>query len=95
MNRLFGLFDVLEVHLFTQENLSGDYDSISVSFNGEIYNSQELILNLEKKGYKFRTSTVSELIAYAYKEWGEEFPKQVNGSFSLCIYDKKKNNSYI
>ena len=41
-----------------------------LTYNGEIYNFQELRLELEALGYQFRSRTDSEVVLYAYAQWG-------------------------
>jgi asparagine synthase (glutamine-hydrolysing) len=43
-----------------------------VAYNGEIYNFQELRVELEARGYRFRSRTDTEVVLYAYAEWGKE-----------------------
>jgi asparagine synthase (glutamine-hydrolysing) len=64
--------------------------SVCIVFNGEIYNFLELKRQLQKY-YKFRTGTDTEVIIYAYKKWGFNCLKRLNGMFSFVIYDLKKN----
>lgn len=65
-----------------------------IIFNGEIYNFKEIRRELEEK-YHFRSQTDTEVIIYAYKEWGEECLKKFNGIFAFAIYDKDKNKIFL
>jgi len=58
-----------------------------IIYNGEIYNYIELREELKKHGYRFSTDTDSEVILYAYKQWGVESLSRFNGMFAFCIYD--------
>lgn len=69
--------------------------NIWVAFNGEIYNFKELKNELEKLGYKFRSYTDTEVIIYAYKEWGIECIKKFNGMFSFSLFDNFKKKFYL
>ncbi len=62
---------------------------VVIVFNGEIYNYQELRLELETKGYKFLSQTDTEVILNAYIEYGIKCLKKFNGMFAFAIYDKK------
>jgi asparagine synthase (glutamine-hydrolysing) len=64
-------------------------------FNGEIYNFKEIKLELEKKGYKFKTLTDSEIILPAYDMWGIDFIKKLNGIFSIAILNKNKKQIFL
>ena len=45
-----------------------DSDSkISITYNGEIYNFDEIKKELYNKGYSFNSNTDTEVIIYAYK----------------------------
>ena len=50
-----------------------------IVFNGEIYNFQEIKMDLEAKGYKFFSKSDTEVLLASYLEWGYEC---VNHSFS-------------
>jgi asparagine synthase (glutamine-hydrolysing) len=95
MSKIFGIYDGENVILNHQELLAGRKDSVSVTYQGEIYNYKELVVTLEKRGCRFKSGTDSELVACAYTEWGEECVKKFNGVFSFCIYDKEKGILFI
>ncbi len=66
--------------------------SIWVVFNGEIYNHGELRKKLEDKGHVFRTDhSDTEVIVHLYEEYGEYWPRHVNGMFGLAIWDSRKD----
>lgn len=58
-------------------------------FNGEIYNYLELKNYLQKKKYKFKTSSDTEVIAAAYDFWGEYCFNKFHGMWSIIIYNIK------
>ncbi|SCA56245.1 Asparagine synthetase [Candidatus Terasakiella magnetica] len=64
-------------------------------FNGEIYNFNELRLELESRGYQFRSKTDSEVVLYAYCEWGPEVVKRFNGMFAFAIYDRQDQSVFF
>jgi asparagine synthase (glutamine-hydrolysing) len=61
-----------------------------IVFNGEIYNYLELRKELEAKGYKFTTSSDTEVILASYLEKGTDCVKDFNGMWAFCIYDLEK-----
>lgn len=67
----------------------------SISYNGEIYNFQELRLELEAKGYAFRSRTDTEVVLNAYMEWGPECLRRFNGMFTFSIWDKRKQELFL
>jgi asparagine synthase (glutamine-hydrolysing) len=66
-----------------------------IVFNGEVYNFLEIKTLLLRKGYKFRTSSDTEVILYAYQEYGVECLKHFNGMWSLVIYDTEKRQAFL
>ncbi|RKY00210.1 MAG: asparagine synthase (glutamine-hydrolyzing), partial [Spirochaetes bacterium] len=64
--------------------------NIWIVYNGEIYNFKEIRLELQNKGYTFRSETDTEVIIYSYIEWGIECIKRFNGMFAFALYDNFK-----
>ncbi|MDF1535695.1 MAG: asparagine synthase (glutamine-hydrolyzing) [bacterium] len=64
--------------------------SITAVQNGEIYNFQELRRDLESKGHRFASRTDSEVIPHMYEEYGEDFPKHLDGMFAIALWDVRK-----
>jgi asparagine synthase (glutamine-hydrolysing) len=65
-----------------------------IVYNGEIYNYQELKLELSELGYEFISQTDTEVLLYAYIEWGEKCLNKLNGMWSFVIYDRNKNELF-
>lgn len=65
--------------------------SISIVFNGEIYNYEEIKKELIQNNYNFSTKTDTEVILASYLKWGQDCVNKFNGMWSFCIYDKNKN----
>jgi len=61
-----------------------------ITYNGEVYNFLELREKLERKGYKFKSNTDTEVILASYLEWGFDCVKKFNGMWAFCIYDPQK-----
>ncbi len=61
-----------------------------ITFNGEIYNYLELKKELEEAGCVFRSSCDTEVILYAYRQWGAECVQRFNGMWAFCLLDLEK-----
>ena len=61
-----------------------------LTYNGEIYNFRELRIDLEAKGYWFRSQTDSEVVLYSLAEWGSDALLKFNGMFALAFWDRKE-----
>lgn len=64
---------------------------VVVSYNGEIYNDQELRRELEKDfGFTFRTHTDTELLPVGYLAWGESLFDRLEGMFAIALWDRQQ-----
>lgn len=68
---------------------------MSITYNGEIYNFQELKTELKKLGHKFDSNSDTEVILASYLEWGESCVKKFNGMWAFCIFDQIKNEFFL
>jgi len=66
-----------------------------ITYNGEIYNFQEIKSDLIKLKYKFFSNTDTEVVLNAFKEWGIEAFKKFNGMWSFAILDQKEKKIII
>lgn len=69
--------------------------NIVITYNGEIYNFQEIKNVLTKKGYKFNSNSDTEMILYSYQEWGSKCVEKFNGMWAFAIYDKQKSILFL
>lgn len=72
-----------------QPMISADYRYV-LSYNGEIYNFQELRTELQTLGYWFRSQSDSEVVLYALAHWGADALLKFNGMFALALWDRKE-----
>jgi asparagine synthase (glutamine-hydrolysing) len=61
-----------------------------IAYNGEIYNFQELRLELEAGGRTFRSRTDSEVALHALAAWGPGAVSRFNGMFALALWDRRE-----
>jgi len=81
----------LEGGVQPMKDVSGRY---AITFNGEIYNYQELREELLKKGYRFNTHSDTEVIMSAYAEWGARCLDRFRGMFAFAIWDTEKRTLF-
>lgn len=70
-------------------------DRYVLVFNGEIYNYKELRLDLEIKGYQFKSSSDTEVLIACYDCYREKCVELFNGMWAFAIYDKDEKEVFI
>lgn len=65
--------------------------SVSITFNGEIYNYRELQNELEQLGHTLLIGSDTEVLLHAYKEWSVGMLPRLDGMFAFVIYDRAAN----
>ena len=66
---------------------------LSIAYNGEIYNFQEI--REELKDYPFRSHCDTEVILAAYLKWGIDCLHRFNGMFAIALYDREDESLYL
>jgi len=84
----FGHSRLSIIDLDDEANQPMVFDDITLVFNGEIYNYKSLI---NEHNLEVKTSSDSEVLIRLYQKYGFEFLNMLDGMFSFCIYDEKKN----
>lgn len=70
--------------------MTSDDGTITISFNGEIYNFVELREELLSLGHHFRTSSDTEVIIRAYQQWGVDCQLHFNGMWAFALWDRHR-----
>ena len=74
--------------------MSSDDGKVTIVFNGEIYNFQELRAELEAAGYAFHCNADTEVLVHGYEEWGEDLVNRLRGMYAFVIHDQNKNKLF-
>ena len=78
-----------------QQPLFNEDHSVVVIFNGEIYNYQALIPELQALGHTFRTKSDTEVIVHAWESWGEACVERFRGMFAFALWDRNKQTLFL
>ena len=89
--RRLSIIDVAGGH----QPIQNEDGSITVVFNGEIYNYQALRNDLQAKGHHFRTRTDTETIVHAYEEYGTDCVQRFNGIFAFALWDAQTQRLFL
>jgi asparagine synthase (glutamine-hydrolysing) len=61
-----------------------------LTYNGEVYNFDEIKQELIQLGYSFKSMTDTEVILYGFMQWGNAIFEKLNGMFAIAIYDSQE-----
>ena len=63
-------------------------ETIVVTFNGEIYNYQEIKEELISKGHIFKTDADTEVLVHGYEEYGKDLLQKLRGMYAFAIWNR-------
>lgn len=78
-----------------QQPLYNEDRSICIVFNGEIYNYQALMTELQGLGYIFHTRSDTEVIVHAWQAWGEQCVGRLRGMFAFALWDRNRQSLFL
>lgn len=67
----------------------------SITFNGEIYNHEELRSELKKEGCCFHSRSDTEVLLYAWIHWGDKCLERLRGIFAFAAIDTLKGKALL
>lgn len=72
--------------------MTSDDGRFVFTYNGEVYNFNELRAQLQARGRRFHSRTDSEVVLHALAEWGTDAIARFNGMFALALWDRRKQS---
>lgn len=66
-----------------------------ITYNGELYNTQELRDTLQALGHEFITHSDTEVVLHAYAQWQEGCVERFNGIFAFGVWEKNKKRLFL
>ena len=70
------------------------YEGLVIVHDGEVYNYLDIKEDLKKRGYKFGTTSDTEVILAAYREWGADCVTRFVGMWAFAIWDRAKKELF-
>ena len=80
---IVGLFD-------GRQPIANEDGSISVVFNGELFDYPEQRAKLESQGHRFRTHCDTELIPHLWEQYGEAMFEHLHGQYAIALWDSRQ-----
>lgn len=81
---------ILDLSPLGHQPMASPRTGLWITFNGEIYNFQDIREELERKGYSFRSNCDTEVMLAAYDEWGIDCVSRFNGMFAFALCDVRR-----
>ena len=78
-----------------RQPLSNEDGTVWITYNGEVYNFQELRRELVAKGHQFRTRTDTEVLVHLYEQEGIDCVKRLRGMFAFGLWDSRSGTLYL
>jgi asparagine synthase (glutamine-hydrolysing) len=78
-----------------KQPLYNEDGTVVVTYNGEIYNFQDIEDELRASGHQFRTRCDTEVIVHAWEQWGEQCVDRFNGMFAFAVWDQNKQTLFL
>lgn len=78
-----------------QQPMHSEDGELTVIYNGEIYNFREIAAELRGLGHQFRTRCDTEVILYAWRQWGERCVERFRGMFAFALYDRRRQQLFL
>lgn len=72
-----------------------DGNRYSIVYNGEIYNTKELRIDLLDKGWTFETTSDTEIILVGFIEYGIDIVNKLNGIFAFFVTNHLAKTGYL
>jgi len=78
-----------------QQPLFNEDRTVAIVFNGEVYNYQQLVPELQAAGHTFRTKSDTEVVVHAWEQWGEACVERLRGMFAFAIWDRNRQTLFL
>jgi len=86
---------IIDLSPLARQPMRSDDGNLVITYNGEVYNFQNLRVELEEKGYRFRSKCDTEVVLKSYQHWGKECVHKFNGMFAFAVWDNKKSTLFL
>jgi asparagine synthase (glutamine-hydrolysing) len=91
LNRRLAVIDVAG----GDQPMSTDDGVYTIVYNGELFNTDELRRELQRRGHRFRTHCDTEVVLHGYAEWGNAVLDRLNGMWAFAVWNRNERTVFI
>jgi asparagine synthase (glutamine-hydrolysing) len=86
---------IIDLSPLGNQPMQSEDGNFIITYNGEIYNFQNIKIELESLGYKFYSRTDSEVVLKSFMHWGKDCVFKFNGMFAFAVWNIEKDNLFL
>ena len=75
--------------------LSWGGENYILTYNGELYNTEELRKELLALGHTFTGHSDTEVLLHGYAQWGSGVLEKLNGIYAFAVWERKKKRLFL
>jgi len=70
-------------------------EKYTISYNGELYNTEEIRSRLLALGHCFKGRSDTEVLLHAYAQWGRDVLQVLNGIFAFAVWEHHRKRLFL
>jgi asparagine synthase (glutamine-hydrolysing) len=86
---------IIDLSPLGHQPMADAHGALHIVFNGEIYNFRELRAELAARGHSFRSGSDTEVLLEAYRAWGTDCVRRLNGMFAFALFDATRKQLFM
>jgi asparagine synthase (glutamine-hydrolysing) len=81
---------VIDLSANGHQPMTNEDESVWITYNGELYDTEPARRWLESRGHRFRSRTDTEVLVHLYEELGTDLFPRINGMFAFAVHDRAR-----
>ena len=86
---------IIDLSPTADQPMTDDSGVFTITFNGEIYNYKELRRELKARGYRFRSTSDTEVLLHLYADRGVKMLDDLRGMYAFALWDRRKKSLFL